>query len=129
MPGAPADMILAETEFTTVSVSPGLGGFIAMFIIAALVVLLVVDMSRRVRRVQARERVEQRRAEEQVSASSAAAPATPSAGDPTDAEAAARPLVSERDSSGEESLGHTGDDSLGNAGEGSLGRTDSDSER
>lgn len=56
---APSDV----EEFNTVTVSPGLSGFIAMFILAVIVVLLVIDMTRRVRRVQARERVENRMAE------------------------------------------------------------------
>ena len=56
-------------EFTVVSVSPGLPGFIAMFLLAVVVVLLVVDMTRRVRRVQADARVAERmRAREQAGA-------------------------------------------------------------
>src|SRR5690625_5860519 len=51
-------------EFNPVTVSPGLPGFITMFLLAAVVVLLVLDMTRRVRRVQATERVEQRMAAE-----------------------------------------------------------------
>lgn len=50
-------------EFNAVTVSPGLSGFIAMFILAVVVVLLVIDMTRRVRRVQAKDRVENRMAE------------------------------------------------------------------
>lgn len=52
-------------EFTAVSVSPGLPGFITMFLIAIATLLLILDMTRRIRRSQARERVEARmRAEE-----------------------------------------------------------------
>lgn len=40
-------------EFTSVSVSPGLGGFIAMFFLAVAVVALIVSMTRHVRRVNA----------------------------------------------------------------------------
>lgn len=47
-------------EFTPVSVSPGLPGFFATFVLAALLVLLLVDMARRVRRVQAAGRVRER---------------------------------------------------------------------
>ncbi|HEX7352044.1 hypothetical protein [Brachybacterium sp.] len=47
-------------EFNSVTVSPGLPGFFAMFVLAVLVVLLAVDMTRRTRRVQAQERVQQR---------------------------------------------------------------------
>lgn len=50
-------------EFNPVTVSPGLPGFIAMFVLAVGVVLLVLDMTRRVRRVQAKDRVETRMAE------------------------------------------------------------------
>lgn len=52
--GGPSD----GGEMTTVSVSPGLPGFFAMFFIAAVVVLLLIDFSRRVRRIQARDRAE-----------------------------------------------------------------------
>ncbi len=47
-------------EFTPVSVSPGLEGFFFTFILAALLVLLLVDMARRVRRIQAAARVKER---------------------------------------------------------------------
>lgn len=47
-------------EFNSVTVSPGLPGFFATFVLAVLVVLLAVDMTRRTRRVQAQERVRQR---------------------------------------------------------------------
>lgn len=60
--------VLAEgsdgKDFTPVSVSPGLAGFVAMFLIAGATVLLILDMSRRIRRSQARERVEQRMREQ-----------------------------------------------------------------
>lgn len=67
----PAERALAEVlhaapspsdgqEFTPVSVSPGLEGFFFTFILAALLVLLLVDMARRVRRVQAAARVKER---------------------------------------------------------------------
>lgn len=59
-----ADPLLAAPsdgeELTVVTVSPGLPGFIAMFLLAAAVVLLAVDMTRRIRRLQARERVAER---------------------------------------------------------------------
>ncbi|EWS82441.1 hypothetical protein [Brachybacterium phenoliresistens] len=47
-------------ELNIVTVSPGLPGFIAMFLLAAVVVLLAIDMTRRIRRLQARERVAER---------------------------------------------------------------------
>lgn len=59
-------------EFNPVTVSPGLPGFITMFLLAAVVVLLVLDMTRRVRRVQATERVEQRMAAERAERESVA---------------------------------------------------------
>ncbi|MDN5600845.1 MAG: hypothetical protein L0J57_07430 [Brachybacterium sp.] len=51
-------------EFTSVTVSPGLPGFLAMFVLAVAVVLLAIDMTRRTRRVQARARVQERMAAE-----------------------------------------------------------------
>ena len=51
-------------EFNSVSVSPGLPGFLAMFVLAVAVVLLAIDMNRRTRRVQARARVHERMAAE-----------------------------------------------------------------
>ena len=50
-------------EFNSVTVSPGLPGFLATFVLAVVVVLLLIDMTRRVRRVQARARVEERQAQ------------------------------------------------------------------
>lgn len=47
-------------EFNSVTVSPGLPGFIAAFILAAAMVLLGIDMTRRTRRIQAQARVEER---------------------------------------------------------------------
>lgn len=49
-------------ELNSVTVSPGLPGFFAMFVLAVAIVLLLVDMARRVRRVQAKGRVEERMA-------------------------------------------------------------------
>lgn len=60
-------------EFTVVSVSPGLGGFIAMFFLALAVVALIVSMTRHVRRVNAtyavreeQERAQQREQEQRA---------------------------------------------------------------
>ncbi len=54
-------------ELNSVTVSPGLPGFFATFVLAAAVLLLLVDMSRRTRRVQAQARVRERmEAEEQA---------------------------------------------------------------
>ena len=55
--------------FNSVTVSPGLPGFFAMFALAVVVVFLAIDMTRRTRRVQARARVQERReAEERAAA-------------------------------------------------------------
>ena len=48
---APSPSDGGEEEFTSVTVSPGLPGFFAVFVLAVVVVLLLVDMTRRVRRV------------------------------------------------------------------------------
>lgn len=79
-------------EFTPVSVSPGLPGFFATFVLAALLVLLLVDMARRVRRVQAAGRVRERyeaqerrdRAEEQRDAAGAESREVDPGKDPVD---------------------------------------------
>lgn len=84
----PGAQVLAEgasdgREMTAATVSPGLPGFIAMFLIAVATVALLVDMSRRIRRMQARDRAQQRLlAEEAADAEVAAA-----SGEGPDAEA------------------------------------------
>lgn len=56
-------------EFNSVTVSPGLPGFYATFVMAVLVVLLAISMTRHTRRIQARARVEERiEAEERAAA-------------------------------------------------------------
>lgn len=47
-------------DLNAVTVSPGLPGFVVMFLIAVALVLLILDMSRRVRRITARQRIEER---------------------------------------------------------------------
>lgn len=47
-------------------VSPGVIGFIVIFLIAAATVLLVVDMTRRIRRVRYRDEARERIAQEQA---------------------------------------------------------------
>ena len=62
------------------AVTPGVVGFIATFLIAVVTVLLLIDMTRRVRRVRYRAEVQEKLAAEaaEASGSSAAAPgATP----------------------------------------------------
>ncbi len=55
-PTAPADDL----------VSPGILGFIAIFAVAVITVLLIVDMTRRIRRVRYREEVRERLEAEQA---------------------------------------------------------------
>ncbi|MGQ4527866.1 hypothetical protein ACUH91_07390 [Dermabacteraceae bacterium P9123] len=50
-------------ELNAATVSPGLAGFIAVFLVALVTVALIMDMSRRVRRAQALGDAEQRHAE------------------------------------------------------------------
>ena len=49
-------------------VSPGVIGFIVIFLIAAATVLLAIDMTRRIRRVRYRDEAQQKIAEEQETA-------------------------------------------------------------
>lgn len=79
------EVLLTETsqplpplEIDENSVTPGVVGFVMTFVIAAFVLLLVVDMVRRVRRVRYREEVR-----EQIAAEAAAGdgPATTSSAD------------------------------------------------
>lgn len=56
-------------ELDPLTVSPGLVGFLATFAVAVATVLLVVDMTRRVRRLRFREEQERRRQEEAAAAS------------------------------------------------------------
>jgi hypothetical protein len=64
-----AAVVAAEEEFDPNDVTPGVEGFVITFIVMAIVVLLVLDMVRRIRRVnyraEVREQLEaERRAEE-----------------------------------------------------------------
>lgn len=51
-------------DFTPTSVTPGIAGFVVVFLIGLATLLLILDMTRRIRRVQARARVEERHREE-----------------------------------------------------------------
>ncbi|WP_152351839.1 hypothetical protein [Brachybacterium subflavum] len=57
---APSD----SGDMTATTVTPGLPAFIVMFLLAAVIVLLALDMTRRVRRIQARSRAEDHLAQE-----------------------------------------------------------------
>lgn len=60
-------------DMTPSSITPGLGGFIAVFLVGVAILLLVVDMNRRVRRVQATNKVEARHEAEREAAEREAA--------------------------------------------------------
>ena len=47
-------------EFNSVTVSPGLPGFFAAFVLAVMVVLLAISMTRHTRRIQAQDRLQAR---------------------------------------------------------------------
>ncbi|UYG16927.1 hypothetical protein BRM3_00355 [Brachybacterium huguangmaarense] len=51
-------------DFTPTSVTPGVAGFIVVFLIGLATLLLILDMTRRIRRVQARARVAERHRDE-----------------------------------------------------------------
>ena len=71
---APAVRFAAEEpEFDPNTVTPGVIGFFAIFLIAAVTVLIVLDMNRRVRRTRYREEVRDKLAAER--AASEASPA------------------------------------------------------
>lgn len=64
-------------ELNSVTVSPGLPGFFAAFVLAVLVVLLGISMTRHTRRIQAQARVKERmEAEERAEAEGAAKQST-----------------------------------------------------
>lgn len=55
-----------EPDFDPNSVTPGVIGFVFTFIVAALTVLLVIDMVRRIRRTQYRQQVQEKLAAERA---------------------------------------------------------------
>lgn len=66
-----------EPDFDPNTVTPGVIGFIATFLVAAAIVLLVFDMNRRIRRTRYREEIREKLAQER-----AASDGTDSTGDP-----------------------------------------------
>lgn len=66
----PALVRAAEEEFDPDTVTPGVWGFVLTFLVMAVVVLLVLDMVRRIRRVnyraEVREQLEAERLEEEL---------------------------------------------------------------
>jgi len=79
---APSD----GADMTPSSITPGLGGFIAVLLVGLAILLLVVDMNRRVRRVQATAKVEARHAEEREAAEREASEAGDTTGRDADGE-------------------------------------------
>ncbi|HEU4465850.1 MAG TPA: hypothetical protein VFR98_04925 [Agromyces sp.] len=73
--------VAAEEEFDPNDVTPGVEGFVITFIVIAVVVLLVLDMVRRIRRVnyraEARERIEAEEREANGEADAAASDTPP----------------------------------------------------
>ncbi|MGY5766647.1 hypothetical protein ACXET9_15805 [Brachybacterium sp. DNPG3] len=67
--GTPSD----GSDMTSATVTPGVGGFIFVFLVGAAIILLIVDMNRRVRRVQADAKVTARMEAEAAAAEGAAA--------------------------------------------------------
>lgn len=63
------------------SVTPGVWGFVITFMVAAVTVLLIIDMTRRIRRTRYRAEIAQKLDAEQLEAEQAAADADKSAGD------------------------------------------------
>jgi hypothetical protein len=61
-------------------ITPGVAGFVAIFAIALITVLLIVDMTRRIRRSRYREEVRIKLEQEQVAAAEVAAAAARKAG-------------------------------------------------
>ncbi|GAA1056656.1 hypothetical protein GCM10017608_21470 [Agromyces luteolus] len=87
----------AEEEFDPNDVTPGVVGFIATILIMVAVLLLVLDMVRRIRRVNYRAEAQERLAAEEAAAAEAAADGDVSPGDAdapqTDAAASETPPV------------------------------------
>lgn len=78
-------------EMTPTSITPGLGGFVAVLLVGLAILLLVVDMNRRVRRVQATAKVEARHAAEHEAAEREASGAGAAAGGSSTTDADGQP--------------------------------------
>ncbi|WP_374946628.1 hypothetical protein [Agreia sp.] len=74
-----------QPQFDPDTVTPGFIGFLATFGVAVIVILLVIDMVRRVRRVNYREQVRQQLAHEALDAEGTVGGDAPSPGAPDDA--------------------------------------------
>jgi hypothetical protein len=72
--------VLAAKGVNPDDVTPGVVGFIAIFLIAVAVVFLVIDMTRRIRRVRYRAEIAAKLDAEQAAAEAAAAEAAQSSG-------------------------------------------------
>ncbi|MCW1805723.1 hypothetical protein [Brachybacterium squillarum] len=78
-------------DMTPSSITPGTPGFIAIFLVGIVILLLVVDMNRRVRRVQATAKVEARHAAEREAAEREASGTGAAAGGSSTADADGEP--------------------------------------
>lgn len=93
---------------TATTVTPGLPAFIVMFVLAAIIVLLALDMTRRVRRIQARARAEEHLAQEGGAEAQAGEPKADEETAAADGQTAA-----DGDASTDEELGRDGDSARG----------------
>ncbi|WP_353810458.1 hypothetical protein [Agromyces sp. SYSU T00194] len=75
----------AEEEFDPNSVTPGPLGFIAIFVVMIAVILLAMDMVRRIRRTTYRDEIRERLEAEQLAAEAEAAANAGEPGESTDA--------------------------------------------
>jgi hypothetical protein len=66
-----------EPDFDPNTVTPGVIGFIATFLVAAAIVLLVFDMNRRIRRTRYREEIREKLAQERAAADGTGDPESP----------------------------------------------------
>ena len=64
-----AQLLASEQEFDPNTVTPGVEGFILTFLVAVIVVLLALDMVRRVRRIRYRSEIEEKLDAEEAAAS------------------------------------------------------------
>lgn len=84
--------------FTPASVTPGVAGFVVVFLIGVATLLLILDMTRRIRRLQARARVAERHRDQaraaegtdSVRGENGAGPASPEPDDEPDSEGPSR---------------------------------------
>jgi flagellar biosynthesis/type III secretory pathway M-ring protein FliF/YscJ len=93
-------------DFTPSTVTPGNGAFFVMFLLAVAVVLLALDMTRRIRRIQAKDRAAARLAAEEEAAAEHAESSVEGGGESGEE-------MTVPDSEGPDSEGPTGNDGTG----------------